>query len=202
MPEKFYEYEFRFTYYDSETLENSPTDLIHEFLQAFLESYDESGYICGQEYAINHHYHIYMKCPEKIDSKIFRDELYDFMKTPKSKQGNPTYKFGEVRTIEYLSYCVKDGNYTFSENMAEIAKLAYEQSYEKPQGLTRDTKKLLQSYAEGDLTDKQLWIQLVKTRSVYNAEIYFSKINALVRSARINKCPSLVDSYYNKYFEE
>lgn len=123
-------------------------------LQTFLE---QSAYWAfGEEYANNHHFHIILWTEGKLDTKEFKEKLYDFFKP--TKIGNTFYSLKPVKEIEqYLPYLTKDGQYYCPPTLEELIEHAYEVSYPKPLGMTAEKQQLVKDYIEKNLTDIEVW---------------------------------------------
>jgi len=166
-------------------------------LLSFLDSLN-TLYMGGEEFAINHHYHVVihmenMDAPKALEE--FRDSMYDFFKPP--RKGNSFYSLTEVRDIQQcFPYTVKDrlGFYSDLCMMDVIYQQSLEISYKKPSGIVKAQKLLMEEFKDNpNQTPQQLWVKLCIMRAEYTDDVDLNKVDRMVRAALIRRDPTSLE---------
>lgn len=192
-----YHYALRLTPYpNNETKVNLCRVLVPEFMNAI----GASDFILGKEYEKNHHFHIVFSYngdeffpQKKGDTKTaeIKELLYTTFEVPDDKKGNPTYSLEPVRSLdEALSYAVKCGDYDYSSEWEDVAREAYQNSYEKKHSLKSSLADLTDKYIKGDINDRDLWIGLGQTRAELGIPLSLRWVDEMTLSIQCKKDPT------------
>lgn len=184
-------YTFRYTPYE-QTLEdfNKAYDDLEMF---FNEQLAANEWVLSQEKTKNFHFHAVFSLPEKLNRKMFKEQLYDYMKVPKEHQGNACFSIQEVRERKKsLSYCTKDGvfkHYPLTGSWAQEVQEAYSVSKKKPQSYKDTMEDLYLRFKEDKLNTRSLWIEIALARAEFKLPINVRQISEVVTSYIIRKDP-------------
>lgn len=189
-------YALRLTPYPQE---NKKDEYVRNHISDFLQSIGALGWLYGRETTKNIHYHIVFEIDTELKSKDITDKLYEDFQVPEGKRGNSSFSMTEVRDIpKALSYAVKDGDYSFSENWEEDAHNAYQNSSKKKQSSKSLMEDLQSRFNKDEINERSLWIELCKGRAYLNIPHRSNTITEIVETMKINKNPEYAIELWEK----
>lgn len=173
-------------------------DISREKLIDFCSKHFTS-YIGGEEFAVNHHYHIVFQ-GEKLNNRT----LYDFFQIPNERElrGNTFYSQKPVKKLEEsLMYSVKDGKY-FSNMLPMLEEYIYSLSYEKPSSYLAAIGLEYAAFQDGTYTSRGLFDRICKLRADYDLTVNFKHIGELVNAQIIKKNPIFLNTIKISFLDD
>lgn len=153
-------------------------------------------YVVGKELEPHIHFHII------TDTKLISTEIYESLKVPADKKGNTVYSQTLVKDQDKATmYAVKDGDFRISsENdmWTQYVEKMSELSFEKPQSYLVRTSELSEQFIKDEITDRQLWVEIIKTRAYFNLRVNLNNIDEYVRGQMLKKHPRLAEIWANE----
>lgn len=148
-------------------------------------------YLVGEETAKNHHFHLaipYEKNPKNAD---FTQRIYDYFLPPKI--GNSFYSVTPVTEVgKYLCYICKDGDVFSSEDIAPLVPALKGFSFSKPLGYKKEVELLNAEFQAGQVSPKEFWLMLGKTRAFYDLRLNLNQLDELTYAQMVKKDPILL----------
>jgi len=158
--------------------------------QALLNKYF-AKYVCGREITKNGilHYQLYADCSKNIFANFKAKVIKDWNLVGQTKTKGLRRQYGQIKDVikspdNMISYCLKDGNYTYKGYTKEYIDERYAQSYEKVD--------------KNDKYDK--FIKIMKDYMEKSPYVFNSRNEKLILTAKASQIyHELYDSYIPKY---
>lgn len=158
--------------------------------QALLEKYF-AKYACGREISPSGilHYQLYADCSKNVFANFKAKVVKDWNLVGVTKTKGVRRQYGQIKGVirtpdNMISYCVKDGNYTYKGYTKEYIDERYAQSYQKKD----DNKKY------------EKFIQIMKDYMEDSPYVFNSRNEKLILTAKASQIyHELYDSYIPKY---